>query len=95
MEYLLSNLEKEGIFENTNGIIASKPQDEANYNDIKEIYTNLAKKYNLPIIYNVNFGHSHPKCILPYGAKVTLDLDNKKIIINEPLTKEIKYQERM
>lgn len=29
----------------------------------------------------MNFGHSVPKCILPYDAEVTVDYDNKKVFV--------------
>ena len=40
---------------------------------------------DMPIIYNVNFGHSVLRCLIPYGVKATIDLDNKKITIDEPI----------
>ena len=43
-----------------------------------EMYGDRAKRNTLPIIYNVNFGHSAPMCVLPYGATTILDLENKK-----------------
>lgn len=48
-----------------------------------EMYGDRAKRNTLPIIYNVNFGHSVPMCVLPYGATTILDLENKKIIISD------------
>ncbi len=38
-----------------------------------------AGKEDLPIIYNVNFGHTSPMVILPLGLKVEVDLDKKVI----------------
>ena len=37
-----------------------------------------AGKEDLPILYNVNFGHTSPMAILPLGLKVEVDLDKKK-----------------
>ncbi|MDR0880389.1 MAG: hypothetical protein LBN09_06740 [Clostridioides sp.] len=42
------------------------------------MYKSIIGKYDTPIMYNLNFGHSHPRCTLPYGARVEVDLDNKK-----------------
>ena len=36
----------------------------------------------------MNFGHSLPRCIIPYGAFATIDFDNKKVHINEAIVKE-------
>ena len=41
-----------------------------------------------PILYNVNFGHSVPRCIIPYDAEATIDFDNKRITINTPIFEE-------
>ena len=38
-----------------------------------------AGKKKLPILYNVNFGHTSPMAILPLGLKVEVDLDKKEI----------------
>jgi Uncharacterized proteins, homologs of microcin C7 resistance protein MccF len=85
---LLSVLDQYGVFEVVNGVIIGKPQDGAHYDEYKKIYMDIIGKYNKPILFNMNFGHSHPRCILPYGIEATIDCDNKKIIINEPLVLE-------
>ena len=38
-----------------------------------------AGKKDLPILYNVNFGHTSPMAILSLGIKVEVDLDKKEI----------------
>ena len=42
------------------------------------------KDLNTPVLYNVNFGHSVSRCILPYDIETTIDYDNKRIFINSP-----------
>ncbi|GMG96502.1 hypothetical protein EN5CB1_13280 [Tepidimicrobium xylanilyticum] len=39
-------------------------------------------------MYNVNFGHTAPMFILPYGVEAEIDCDNKKFRINESGTAE-------
>ena len=86
VKYILRNLVAIGIIDKINGIIVGKPKGEIYYDEYKKIFHDVinieAKKNKLPIIYNVNFGHSAPMCILPYGATAILDLENKKIIIS-------------
>lgn len=65
------------------GIIIGKPIDEKYYEEYKEIYKIIFKDMNTPVLYNVNFGHSVPRCVIPYDAITTVDFDNKKIIIEE------------
>lgn len=87
IKYVLRNLQAQGIIDVINGIIIGKPQNETYYEEYKEIYKQVitieANKPNLPIFYNVNFGHSEPIGIIPYGALCELDCDNKKITLLE------------
>ena len=68
-----------------NGIIIGKPKDETYYEEYKIVFLKVIKEEaglgNLPIMYNVNFGHSAPMCTIPYGEHAIVDLDRKKIII--------------
>lgn len=64
------------------GIIVGKPKNETYYEEYKEVYRKIAfeaGKKDLPILYNVNFGHTSPMAILPLGIKVEVDLDKKEI----------------
>ena len=36
----------------------------------------------------INFGHSVPRCIVPYGANATIDFDNKKVVVTESIVNE-------
>lgn len=38
---------------------------------------------NIPILYNMNFGHTEPKCILPYGALAEINCDKATFSILE------------
>ena len=90
IEYYLRNLIAQGIIDEINGIIVGKPQNETYYEEYKEVYKTLigkeANKPDLPILYNVNFGHTAPMCILPFGQRVKVDLNNKEIIfLDKPM----------
>jgi muramoyltetrapeptide carboxypeptidase LdcA involved in peptidoglycan recycling len=72
-----------GIFNEVVGLMIGKPKDEKYYQEYKQVLKEIGKEYHLPIIYNVNFGHGHPRTILPYGIKTEIDLDQKRIFIKE------------
>ena len=40
-----------------------------------------------PVLYNLNFGHAVPRCIIPYDREATVDFDNKTVTISEPIFK--------
>ncbi|MCX7951044.1 MAG: LD-carboxypeptidase [Clostridiales bacterium] len=80
----LITLKNTGIFNVISGIIVGKPQDEAYYEEYKEVLCNVIGNKDLPILYNVNFGHAYPRCIIPYGIEAEIDLDNKTIKYWQP-----------
>ena len=67
------------------GIIVGKPFDEEYYDEYKKVYKNVFNDINTPVLYNVNFGHSVPRTLLPYGITATIDYDNKRIFVDEPI----------
>lgn len=79
----LETLKQTGIFSVISGLIIGKPQNEAYYENYKEIYLKVINDETLPILYNVNFGHAYPRCALPYGVSATVDLDEKIILLDE------------
>lgn len=87
VKWTLRNLAAQGILNTINGIIVGKPQGEEYYDEykeaIKQVVVNEEHLNNLPIFYNVNFGHSKPIGIIPYGIKAELNCKNKSIILLE------------
>lgn len=75
----LQALKEQGIFEVIQGIIVGKPQDESYYEEYKSVLKEIVANQNLPIVYNVNFGHATPRTFLPYGAKVRVDAEKQMI----------------
>lgn len=82
---MLLEFKKRNIFNLVKGIIVGKPYDEKYYEEYKEVYRKVFKDLNTPILYNVNFGHAFPRCIIPYDAEAVVDYDNKKIFINSKI----------
>ena len=88
LEEILNYFKGIKVLETVKGIIVGKPIDEKYYEEYKEVFKKIFKNMDTPILYNVNFGHSVPRCILPYGLKATVDYDNKRITIDEPIFDE-------
>ena len=86
-EYWLRNYGSQGIFEKVNGVMFGKPYDNKYYEEYKNVINKVIKEElnlkNLPIMYNMNFGHTAPMMILPYGALAEIDCNNKKFSILE------------
>lgn len=89
--WVLRNLEAQGIFKVIKGIIMGKPAIKEKYDSYKEILFDIVsvdgQNKELPIIYNVNFGHAYPIGIIPIGLECELDCDKKTITIIESFVK--------
>lgn len=76
-----------GALSKLSGIIIGKLADDIPFDDHKNTLLEIInRKYgltHLPIVANMNFGHTSPIFILPYGAKAEIDCDNKKFSILE------------
>lgn len=85
LEYMLDYLGKQMDYSGLKGVIVGKPQDNIYYEEYKYIWQNFAIRHDTPVLYNVNFGHAYPHCILPYDATVELNLATKQLFIISPL----------
>lgn len=87
IEYWLRNYGSQGILEKVKGIIWGKPYDNKYYKEYKEVIKTVIKDElnlkSLPILYNMNFGHTEPMVCLPYGALAEIDCDKKIFSILE------------
>ena len=85
LEKMLMEFKNRNILKLVKGLIVGKPIDEKYYDEYKEVYKKVFSDLDTPVLFNVNFGHSVPRCIIPYDVESTIDYDNKKIFINESI----------
>lgn len=87
----LRNFAAQGLFDVIRGMIVGKPAKRSKYEPYKEVYRTVIGKEaghpELPILFNVNFGHAEPIGIIPYGVRCRLDADKKTLTLLEPATK--------
>ena len=88
LETILKFFKNNKVLESVKGIIVGKPIDEKYYEEYKQVYQKVFADLETPVLYNVNFGHSVPRCIIPYNAEATVDFDDKSITINSPIFEE-------
>jgi muramoyltetrapeptide carboxypeptidase LdcA involved in peptidoglycan recycling len=55
--------------------------NEKYYEEYKSVWREAVDNSKLPILYNVNFGHSAPRAILPYGAMAHVDAEKQEITL--------------
>lgn len=87
LEYWLRNYGSQGILQNVNGIILGKPYDNLYYEEYKKVILKVVREelslINLPIMCNMNFGHTSPITILPYGAIAEINCEDASFSILE------------
>lgn len=97
--YFLRNLGAMGVLERINGILFGRPGGEflpteqfeqeqwlAKYAEFDEKLLKVCKEYgreDMPIVSNMDFGHTVPQIILPYGAMTEINPLNKTVSILE------------
>jgi len=90
LTWILRNLQAQGIFDVIRGILVGKPARRSKYEPYKAVYRRVVGREaghpELPILYNVNFGHAEPIGVLPYGVNCRLDADRRTLTLLEPAT---------
>lgn len=88
-------LGERGILERIKAILVGRPKawefDRQNTKEQKEEYrkeqietiVEVTRKYNqsIPVVQNLDFGHTEPQIPMPYGATARIDTLNKKIFV--------------
>lgn len=80
---MILKLEEYGIFDVISGLIIGKPQNEEYYEEYKQILLDETKNKDLSIVYNINVGHSTPRCIIPFGVNAKVDIERQIIEFKE------------
>lgn len=98
MLYWLRNLGAQGILERLNGLLFARPgndrfKDEqhkkdwlATYPKFDEVILKALKEYgrtDMPVVTNMDYGHTVPQLILPYGALCEINPNQKAVSILE------------
>jgi muramoyltetrapeptide carboxypeptidase LdcA involved in peptidoglycan recycling len=93
VKYMLRNYCVQGIMERVNGILFGRARD---YNTIEKEELNqqilkvIRKEFgysDLPLVTNMDFGHTDPQFIMPLGCKAEIDCTNKKVSLIESAVK--------
>ena len=75
----LEYLKGTGVFDAVSGVLIGKPMNEMYAEEYKKLLTEVIDNPELPIVFNVNVGHSMPRCIIPFGVDATVDTEKQVI----------------
>lgn len=87
--YMLRNYGIQGVLNKVKGIVFGRPKDYSNKEkeELNSIIINIVKdEFNapdIPIVVDVDFGHTDPKLILPLGCMVRLSPKTNEFILLE------------
>ena len=88
-KYFLRSLGVSGILQNLSGIIFGRPGGEVpidEFNKYDNMILDVLNEFDLthlPVITRMDFGHTDPTFIIPYGTQATIDPINKSFSIDE------------
>ncbi len=84
---ILRNYAAQGIFEKINGLIVGRPYDNKFTDDYNKILLEVIRDEQgndeLPIVTEMDFGHTCPTFTIPYGVTAQIDCDRKTFSILE------------
>lgn len=86
---MLRNYGIQGIFNKVKGVMFGRPKDYSDNEkeELNKVVLNIIRKEfksrEIPIVMNVDFGHTDPKIILPLGCMTRIDPVKKKITLLE------------
>ncbi|WP_407270792.1 S66 peptidase family protein [Radiobacillus sp. PE A8.2] len=86
VEYWLRNYGSIGILQKAKAIIFGKPYDNQYYQEYKNVIVKVVRdelKLDIPIMFNMSFGHTAPMFTIPYGAMAEIECEDKAFRILE------------
>lgn len=88
----INDLFTEEVLSSIIGIIIGKPHLNRNYESYKKVIMHRIERSNyrdIPVLYNLSFGHNEPKMIVPYGLFAEIDCKHKKFKLLEPTVSHV------
>lgn len=85
---ILTEMKRREILASVNAVLVGKPVDETYYEEYKQVYLDVFEDLDTPILYNLNFGHSYPRAIMPYGCLTQVDFDKKTVKVIEKMLED-------
>ena len=87
---MLRALAATGALRETRGILFGRPYgDEAKFQEFDEAVLQVLAELrldSLPVVTRMDFGHTDPKFIVPYGVEMEIDCDEQQIRFLEAAT---------
>jgi len=96
IEYVLTGFGERGWFDKFQAVLVGRPKawefdkqnnakEKAEYRSLqRETVLKTVREYNksIPIVQNIDFGHTDPQVLLPNGGKIKINTTEKKILLS-------------
>lgn len=96
VEYLLAGFGERGLFDKFRGVLVGRPKawefnkqksadQKADYRaEQRTAVLKTVRQYNskIPIVQNLDFGHTDPQILLPMGRTANIDIDKKSLFVD-------------
>jgi len=91
VKWMLRNYGIQGIFDQISALLIGRPRDYSE-EEVKELESNILnvvknefKNDTLPIVSNMDFGHTDPQWIIPLGIKAEVNCKDKTFKLKEKI----------
>ncbi|MES1184569.1 MAG: S66 peptidase family protein [Myxococcales bacterium] len=83
---LLMDYENMGVFENLRGMLVGRSMrySPAEVAELRDIILERTRRYDFPIVTDMDFGHTSPQLTLPIGCRARIDTTQQTLEILEP-----------
>jgi len=86
IDRMLTQMKLAGCFNDMVGMILGTFKNCGHLNDIVDIFDNIFKDTDIPILAGFDMGHGIHNLTVPMGMKATLNTDKKQLLFHEPAT---------
>jgi muramoyltetrapeptide carboxypeptidase LdcA involved in peptidoglycan recycling len=86
--YWLRNYGSQGVLERISGMMVARPMrytremNDALYAEIRRVLAEFGRE-DLPVVVNMDFGHTSPQMIVPMGCRAMIDPAAKRVAVLE------------
>jgi muramoyltetrapeptide carboxypeptidase len=85
VDSLLMDYENMGVLQSLTGLLVGRPMryTEVEKQQLRDVVLERTKRFDYPIIADMDFGHTAPQFTLPIGCRARIDTEEQKFEIIE------------
>ena len=78
----LTDIDNSNLLSKIHGLIIGKPYRYSNgmIDELRSVILRVCKKYDFPILFGVNIGHTDPMITIPIGSNINMGFSNTEVL---------------